>query len=162
LKKSCVSRVHGGGATRVGIITVCVDRLSADAPKKRAADWGPCFVETDTLALQRKNGIIFRGRCRRPLLSWKDGLGRTPLLVRTRVAGPVVVPGFMLDLVASVAALPSLEAGCICADAVTVVSNSAATARVESAICNRMAISSLDCVEERELPMRSSFPHVHV
>src|ERR1022692_4488806 len=68
-------------------------------------------------------------------------------MVRGLVAEPVVVPGFMFDLVASVPALPSLDApvaGCICADAIAVAPNHAATTRAETASLHRMA-TSLDC-----------------
>jgi hypothetical protein len=70
-----------------------------------------------------------------------DGLRATPLLVMVLVTGPVVaepvvVPGFILDLVESVPTLPSLDApgaGCICADAIAVALNSEATTRAETA-----------------------------
>lgn len=65
------------------------------------------------------------------------------------VAEPVVVPGFMLDFVASAPALPSLEApgaGCVCADAIVVAPNSAATMRAEITSLDRMAISSLGII----------------
>jgi hypothetical protein len=61
------------------------------------------------------------------------------------IAEPVVVPGVLFDLVASVAALVSLDApgaGCICADAAAAAPNHAATTRVEIASLERMAISS--------------------
>jgi hypothetical protein len=81
------------------------------------------------------------------LLSWKDALGRTPLLVWGLIAEPVVVPGVVFDLVTSVAALLPFDApgaGCICADATAVTPNNAATTRAEIASLERMAISSLD------------------
>src|SRR4030081_3492087 len=76
------------------------------------------------------------------------GLRATPLLVGAFViAEPVVMPGFMLDLVASGPAVPSLDApgaGCVCADAIADAPSSAATTRAEIASLDRMAISSLD------------------
>src|SRR5258708_38073031 len=79
-------------------------------------------------------------------LSWKDGLGRTPLLVWAFIAEPVVVPGCVFNLAASGLALPSLDtpgAGCcLWADAIAVAPNNAATTRVEIASLERMAISS--------------------
>src|SRR5258708_12913218 len=80
-------------------------------------------------------------------LSWKDGLGRTPLLVWAFMAEPVVVPGCVFNLAASGLALPSLDAPgagcCVWADAIAVAPNNAATTRVEIASLQRMAISSL-------------------
>jgi hypothetical protein len=61
------------------------------------------------------------------LALWLDGLGATPLLVWALIAEPVVMPGFMLDLVASGLTLPSLDApgaGCVCAGAIAVAPNS--------------------------------------
>lgn len=54
---------------------------------------------------------------------------------------PVVVPDFILDLVAPGPTLPSLDApgaGCICAEAIVVAPNSEATTRAEIASLDRM------------------------
>jgi hypothetical protein len=67
------------------------------------------------------------------------------LLLWGLIAEPVVVPGVLFDLVASVVALASFDApgaGWICADAAAVAPNHAATTRVEIASLERMAISS--------------------
>jgi hypothetical protein len=77
-----------------------------------------------------------------------DGLRATPLMVGVFfVADPVVTPGFVLDLVASGPTLPWLDApvaGWVCAGAIAVAPNNAATTRAETASLDRMAISSLD------------------
>src|SRR5258708_37471092 len=81
-------------------------------------------------------------------LSWKDGLGRTPLLVWAFIAEPVVVPGCVFNLAASGLALPSLDAPgagcCVCADAIAVAPNNAAATRAEIASLERKVISALD------------------
>jgi hypothetical protein len=81
-----------------------------------------------------------------------DGLRKSPFLEPELI--PVVVPDFILlcftlpDFilvpVAPGPTLPSLDApgaGCICADAIVVAPNSAATTRVEIASLDRMVIS---------------------
>jgi hypothetical protein len=76
---------------------------------------------------------------------WTAGFGATPLLVWAFVTEPVVMPGCLLDLVASGAALRSLDApgaGCTCADEIAVVPNHAATVRAEITSLYRMGISS--------------------
>jgi hypothetical protein len=102
-----------------------------------------------TSALQRENRYFPRPM---PASLSKAGLRATPLLVmdfvtEPVVAEPVVVPGFMLDLLVSVPALPSLDApgaGCICADAIAVAPNSEAIRRAKIASLQRMGISSFD------------------
>jgi hypothetical protein len=96
LKKSCVSRVDGGGATRVGVIAVCVDRQSADAPKQKGPRSGPLFRRKRYIGPTTRERRYLPRPVPASLLSCKDGLERTPLLVWTRVADPVVVPGFIL------------------------------------------------------------------
>ena len=62
------------------------------------------------------------------------------------LAEPVVVPGFVFDLVASGSTLLWFDApgaGCNWADAIAVAPNNAATTRAEMASLKRMAISSL-------------------
>src|SRR5260370_1292064 len=156
-----VLKFTGSKCTQISTIPNLALARSVDRSTPRKADTRPRIkirgrafdgyatgVEAAS-ALQRK--IYYFPRLLPASLSLRlGGLGRTPLLVWGLVAEPVVVPGFMLDLVASAPALPSLEApgaGCVCADAIAIAPNSAATTRAEIASLDRMAISSLDYYE---------------
>jgi hypothetical protein len=73
---------------------------------------------------------------------WTAGFGATPLLVWAFVAEPVVVPGFMLDLVASDLTLALLDApsgtGWVCAEAGAVTPDNAAITTAEIVSLDRM------------------------
>jgi hypothetical protein len=102
------------------------------------------FLE-DIRPFNEEKGRYFPRPVPASLRSWLDGLGKTPLLVRACVADPVVVPGFVFDVVASGSTLFWLDApgaGCIWADAIAVAPNSAAATRAEMGGLQRMAIFS--------------------